>query len=120
MTSSTIEALESGGDDQQFDPVEELITACLQPPGEIRTIGIYRLPPKPYPGLKSFGPAHASLFFGREGQERKLAARLERANLLAVLGGSGSGKSSLVRAGLLPYLRSVGKNSGSPRALVCR
>jgi hypothetical protein len=114
MISSTTEALESGGDDQQFDPVEELITACLQPPGEIRTIGIYRLPPKPYPGLKSFGPAHASLFFGREGQERKLAARLERANLLAVLGGSGSGKSSLVRAGLLPYLRSVGKIPDRP------
>jgi hypothetical protein len=114
MNSSTIEALESGGDDQQFDPVEELITACRQPPGDIRAIGRYRLPPKPYPGLKSFGPAYASLFFGREGQERMLAARLERANLLAVLGGSGSGKSSLVRAGLLPYLRSVGKISNRP------
>src|SRR5262249_3774618 len=44
------------------------------------------------------------LFFGREDQVDVLAARLARSRFLAVLGSSGSGKSSLVRAGLLPAL----------------
>jgi hypothetical protein len=69
----------------------------------------YRLDPRPYPGLKSFAPAEANVFFGRGGQDRILAARLEQHNVLGVLGGSGSGKSSLVRAGLLPHLTSLGK-----------
>src|SRR6185295_15286777 len=43
--------------------------------------------------------------FGREGQSDALISRLQRANFLAVVGTSGSGKSSLVRAGLLPALR---------------
>ncbi|MET0625245.1 MAG: tetratricopeptide repeat protein, partial [Pyrinomonadaceae bacterium] len=45
------------------------------------------------------------LFFGREGQADALVERLERSRFLAVVGTSGSGKSSLVRAGLLPALR---------------
>jgi hypothetical protein len=94
---------------QASDALDRLIKAWRQG-GSAVNLG-YRLTPKPYPGLKSFAPAQASVFFGREGQEENLAARLEQHNFLGVLGGSGSGKSSLVRAGLLPYLRSVGKIS---------
>lgn len=59
----------------------------------------------PFPGLRPFETDEYRLFFGREGQADALVERLERSRFLAVVGTSGSGKSSLVRAGLLPALR---------------
>src|SRR5437868_12824108 len=59
----------------------------------------------PFPGLRPFETEEYRLFFGREGQSDALIARLGRSRFLAVVGTSGSGKSSLVRAGLLPALR---------------
>src|SRR4029453_19032337 len=59
----------------------------------------------PFPGLLPFETDEYRLFFGREGQSDALLERLPRSRLLAVGGTSGSGKSSLVRAGLLPALR---------------
>jgi tetratricopeptide (TPR) repeat protein len=59
----------------------------------------------PFPGLRPFETDEYRLFFGREGQSDALLERLERSRFLAVVGTSGSGKSSLVRAGLLPALR---------------
>jgi tetratricopeptide (TPR) repeat protein len=59
----------------------------------------------PFPGLRPFETGEYRLFFGREGQSDELIVRLGRARFLAVVGTSGSGKSSLVRAGLLPALR---------------
>jgi tetratricopeptide (TPR) repeat protein len=59
----------------------------------------------PFPGLRPFETSEYRLFFGREGQSDALITRLQRARFLAVVGTSGSGKSSLVRAGLLPALR---------------
>lgn len=59
---------------------------------------------KPYVGLRSFREDENHLFFGREEQVDELAGRLRRSRFLAVLGASGSGKSSLVMAGLLPAL----------------
>jgi len=59
----------------------------------------------PFPGLRPFEASEYRLFFGREGQSDALIARLQRSHFLAVVGTSGSGKSSLVRAGLLPALR---------------
>jgi len=58
----------------------------------------------PFPGLRPFEAEESHLFFGREGQSDELLARLRRKRFLAVIGTSGSGKSSLVRAGLLPAL----------------
>ena len=60
----------------------------------------------PFKGLASFEPADAPYFFGREQLVAELVARLVGAPLLAVTGPSGSGKSSVVRAGLLPSLAS--------------
>ena len=61
--------------------------------------------PAPYVGLRPFTEAEALLFFGRDAHVRDLLAKLERRQrFLAVLGASGSGKSSLVRAGLIPAL----------------
>ncbi|HUP42145.1 MAG TPA: AAA family ATPase [Thermoanaerobaculia bacterium] len=60
----------------------------------------------PFPGLRSFEPDEDHLFFGRETQIDELLARLRRTRLLAVVGTSGSGKSSLVRSGVIPSLHS--------------
>jgi WD40 repeat protein/DNA-binding SARP family transcriptional activator len=58
----------------------------------------------PFKGLASYEAADAPYFFGRERLVAELVARLVGAPLLGVVGPSGSGKSSLVRAGLLPAL----------------
>ena len=60
----------------------------------------------PFPGLRPFELDEEHLFFGREGQADELLVRLSRTHFLGVVGTSGSGKSSLVRAGLLPSLYS--------------
>jgi predicted AAA+ superfamily ATPase len=68
----------------------------------------------PYKGLNYFDEADADLFVGREALTAKLADRIlalasprmpSEARFLAIVGASGSGKSSLVRAGLVPALR---------------
>jgi WD40 repeat protein/DNA-binding SARP family transcriptional activator len=58
----------------------------------------------PFKGLATFDVADAEYFFGREQLVAELVARLAGAPLLAVVGPSGSGKSSALRAGLLPAL----------------
>ncbi len=75
---------------------------------EFTTLGGVTMPARPtnpFPGLRPFETDEYRLFFGREGQSDALLERLERSRFLAVVGTSGSGKSSLVRAGLLPALR---------------
>jgi energy-coupling factor transporter ATP-binding protein EcfA2 len=59
----------------------------------------------PFRGLLPFEEEHAALFFGRDKEIRDVAARLADRRLLAVTGVSGSGKSSLVMAGVIPMLR---------------
>jgi hypothetical protein len=58
----------------------------------------------PFPGLRPFEIEEYHLFFGRDGQSDELVERLHRHRFVAVVGTSGSGKSSLIRAGLLPAL----------------
>ena len=65
----------------------------------------------PYPGLPAFEREDAAVYFGRDPEVRELIDRLRArramggAHMVAVLGSSGSGKSSLVRAGVLPRLQ---------------
>jgi len=66
----------------------------------------------PYMGLDAFQELNQSEFFGRKQMVEELVGKLSTARLLAVLGSSGSGKSSLVRAGLIPALKR-GALSGS-------
>ena len=68
----------------------------------------------PYKGLASFDTDDGEWFFGRERLVADLVARLAGATLLGVVGPSGSGKSSAVRAGLVPALR-AGVLPGSER-----
>jgi WD40 repeat protein len=64
-----------------------------------------REPVQPFPGLRPFSESEVDLFFGREAQSAEIVATLARNRFVAVLGNSGSGKSSLVTAGVLPGLR---------------
>ncbi len=58
----------------------------------------------PFPGLRSFEEDENILFFGREKQVDDLIRKLRKNRFLGVIGTSGSGKSSLVKSGLLPSL----------------
>lgn len=62
----------------------------------------------PYPGLRPFLDTESSIFFGRYSQTVEVIGRLRATHFVAVLGGSGSGKSSLIRAGVIPELRGYG------------
>jgi WD40 repeat protein/energy-coupling factor transporter ATP-binding protein EcfA2 len=61
---------------------------------------------RPYQGLAAFRESDARFFNGRDRYVQELADKLDKSSLIAIVGPSGSGKSSLVRAGLLPLLRS--------------
>ncbi len=68
----------------------------------------------PFPGLRPFEPDEDHLFFGREKQIDELLRKLRTNRFLAVIGSSGSGKSSLVLSGLIPSLYSgMMANTGS-------
>jgi len=58
----------------------------------------------PFRGLESFRPEDSEFFFGREVLTNKLVQKIQSYSFLAVLGASGSGKSSLVMEGLIPAL----------------
>jgi energy-coupling factor transporter ATP-binding protein EcfA2 len=79
------------------------------------TAAVRTRPGNPFPGLRPFESHESALFFGRDEQCDALLTRLARGRLVAVVGMSGSGKTSLVRAGLLPaldrgYLPSAGSS----------
>jgi energy-coupling factor transporter ATP-binding protein EcfA2 len=59
----------------------------------------------PFKGLAFYDVADASLFYGREALTSELVEHLRHHRFLAVVGASGSGKSSVVRAGLIPALQ---------------
>jgi tetratricopeptide (TPR) repeat protein len=65
-----------------------------------------RILSNPFPGLRPFEPDEDHLFFGREEEIDELLRRLRNARFLLVVGSSGTGKSSLVRSGLIPALQS--------------
>jgi len=73
------------------------------------------IPTNPFPGLRPFDFEESHLFFGRDGQSEQLISKLGATHFSAVVGTSGSGKSSLVRAGLMPallggFMTSAGSN----------
>jgi hypothetical protein len=63
------------------------------------------LPPRPFVGLRPFDSEEALLYFGRREQIIELLQQLHRTHFVAIVGSSGCGKSSLVRAGLIPKLK---------------
>ncbi|MCC7445912.1 MAG: protein kinase [Anaerolineae bacterium] len=106
----TREAVPASPENRTITPADEVegipstltyeATVVEEPTGEIDN---------PYKGLRAFQQADADDFFGREALVEQLIARMKdtgtQGRFLAVVGPSGSGKSSVVRAGLLPALR---------------
>jgi formylglycine-generating enzyme required for sulfatase activity len=101
---------------QQFeshlrDRLDKLLES-LPPPTPSQTLAKPTAAPSwrgsPYPGLKAFMPEQAPIYFGRGREVDQLLQQFADPNVrfVAVVGVSGSGKSSLVKAGLLPRLRS--------------
>ena len=90
--------LEKHGEERAFEELRQALQTTHNPPA------------RPYPGLATFAQEDAAVFFGREDETKKLENQLESLfegrpeteRLLLLLGASGSGKSSLMRAGLLP------------------
>jgi hypothetical protein len=72
----------------------------------------------PYLGLKAFSEADAQYFYGREGLTQSLINHLTTFSHLAVIGASGSGKSSVVQAGLISQLRLGKQLAGSDKWLI--
>ena len=68
----------------------------------------------PYKGLRAFAEVDAGDYYGRDRLVARLTEQVARYRLTVVVGPSGSGKSSLVRAGLLPLLRRDGVRPGRP------
>src|SRR5438094_287824 len=73
----------------------EVAAELEPPPVDDRTV-------PPYIGLSTFQPADAGRFFGRERLVDELVSRLAEQRVVAVVGASGAGKSSVLRAGLVP------------------
>ncbi|WP_051854639.1 hypothetical protein [Streptomyces sp. NRRL B-1347] len=93
-----------GGDEQEWEQrwhtaAGEQEAQPPDPPGDDS--------PAPYRGLARYDVGDAELFFGREALTDHLMARSAEHRLMVVVGPSGSGKSSLLRAGLIPRLRGV-------------
>lgn len=63
----------------------------------------------PYRGLSAYEKEHQSFFFGRSEAIKNLLSEVEKNQLTVVLGASGTGKSSLVKAGIIPELKGVVK-----------
>ena len=61
-------------------------------------------PPNPFVGLRPYESSDSLFYFGRTAQTKTLLRQLHQHRFVAVVGSSGSGKSSLIRAGLIPQL----------------
>ena len=73
----------------------------------------------PFPGLRPFSIDESHLFFGRRGQVNEITHNLKTNKFVAVIGASGSGKSSLIYCGVIPSLmKSEGENSKSDWILI--
>lgn len=101
---------------KRFADAEALLKA-LEPflPGRFRAWGSFDR--GPYTGLRAFQEEDAACFFGRSTEVSAMVTRVFDYPMLAVVGPSGIGKSSLIRAGVVPALRSFGT---SWRILVVR
>lgn len=75
----------------------------------------------PFPGLRSYEPEEREMFFGRDRQLDELLRKLRSNRFLAVVGNAGSGKSSLVKANLVPKLHDgfAGQAGQNWRIAVC-
>jgi serine/threonine protein kinase len=97
---------------ERFADARSLLKA-LEPfrPGRYtRTMRAVRMDESPYAGLSSFQEADADRFYGRSREIAAMVARIGDRPLMAVVGPSGIGKSSFIRAGVVPTLKQSGES----------
>ncbi len=94
--------------EERYESALELLRA-LEPYTPGRFTREIHVDQSPYAGLASFQENDAARFFGRSREIAAMVNRLRTQPMLAVVGSSGVGKSSLVRAGLLPGLKRSGE-----------
>ena len=95
---------------QRWQSAQELLEA-LRPflPGVRHSTMQLQIDESPYAGLSSFQEADSAKFFGRNREIAAMVTRIRDRPLMAVVGPSGIGKSSFVRAGLVPALKRSGE-----------
>ncbi len=106
--AATIVAETAGNPRHALDVLERVISAGgleADPAAQQAAIRAAAAETCPYKGLLAYQSDDAGIFFGREEDVAALVSRLAGQRLLAVVGASGSGKSSVVRAGVLPALQ---------------
>ena len=113
MTDRTVGVDVSGGQIQGIVGAGSVIIENLTfygraPEEPAQAAGAEPIGPCPYPGLAFFGPGDADLFFGRDAAIARLTEAVGRQSFTALMGASGSGKSSVVLAGLAPRLNNAG------------
>jgi WD40 repeat protein len=93
--------------ESEFPAASWLPVICQNPAVQTPSwLALGGMPPCPYRGLFAFQEEDAHLFFGREKFTLQLITAVNTKKLVSVIAPSGSGKSSVVFAGLIPYLRS--------------
>jgi tetratricopeptide (TPR) repeat protein/energy-coupling factor transporter ATP-binding protein EcfA2 len=96
------------------DDFEVKLAACLRQWLERKGVVAHgphwdrKLKGSPFRGLAAFEASHTGVFFGREAAIARAVAKLRQSPFLLVIGASGSGKSSLLRAGLIPRATAPG------------
>jgi WD40 repeat protein/DNA-binding SARP family transcriptional activator len=104
--------------DERYESVDRFAAAFdAAVGGAAPASGTYTPAENPYKGLRSYGEADAADFYGRDALVGELVRAIVDCRLLAVVGPSGIGKSSVVKAGLVPSLRR-GALPGSEQWLV--
>ncbi|MDX2382370.1 MAG: BTAD domain-containing putative transcriptional regulator, partial [Acidimicrobiia bacterium] len=106
---------------RRFVSISDLVDALLPAlGGTIPRRPATTAPRNPFLGLRAYSEADAPLFFGRGEVVAELVDRVSDDSFpcVALIGASGSGKSSLVRAGLLPALRGLDAATGDERFIV--
>jgi WD40 repeat protein/serine/threonine protein kinase len=101
----------TGDPNERFDRVDDFLEALREATGqggvvvEDRDHSVQHVVRNPYKGLRAFQESDEEDFFGRDEMINRIVSKSAECPVVSVVGPSGSGKSSLVRAGLIPALR---------------
>ncbi|NJM46862.1 MAG: hypothetical protein HC860_12490, partial [Alkalinema sp. RU_4_3] len=126
FTGALLEALQAGGEVTVLSALRHVNAAFKQSsiqepiyigagkdiplilPVAVQEVAPIANPVNPYQGLRSFTKETRQFFFGRDREIQVLVQKVQDCGLVPVIGASGSGKSSVVRAGLMPRLEELG------------
>ncbi|MDQ2825491.1 MAG: toll/interleukin-1 receptor domain-containing protein, partial [Actinomycetota bacterium] len=111
-TRTWVDLRDGVADPDAFQDLVSAVTGAARAPAEGESDADVDPDASPYRGLLSFEEDHAEFFFGREDDTARVLQMLRESRFAAVMGASGSGKSSLVRAGVVRALQS-GRLPGS-------